>query len=47
MAPSAWVMHLEEGSADKGEYINSKDQDGIKDISKEFIACLARVVKDV
>ena len=44
--PSAWVAHLEEESADKGECIDCEDQDGIKGITEEFIVCLARAVKD-
>ena len=44
--PSAQVAHLEGESADKGEYIDSEDQEGIKGITKEFIVCLARAVKD-
>ena len=44
--PSAWVVHLEEESADKEEYVNSEDPDGTGGITKEFIACLARAVKD-
>ena len=41
-----WVAHLEEESTDKEECIDSKDPDGIKDITKEFIVCLARAMKD-
>ena len=44
--PCEWVVHLEEESADKEEYINSKDQDGIEGITEEFIVHLARAVKD-
>ena len=44
--PSAWVAHLEEESTNKGEYIDSENQEGIKGITKEFIVHLARAVKD-
>ena len=47
MTPSTWVEHLEEESANKEECADSKDPDGIKGITKEFIVCLARAVKDV
>ena len=40
------MVHLEEESADKEECIDSEDPDGIKGITKEFIAHLARAVKD-
>ena len=46
MTLSAWVAHLEEESTGKEECVNSKDPDGIKGIMEEFIACLARAVKD-
>ena len=45
MTPSAWVAHLEEDSTDKEECINSKDQDGIKGVTQEFVVYLARAVK--
>ena len=45
-SPSAWVTHLEEESTDKEEYINGKDPDGIKGITREFIVHLTRAVKD-
>ena len=44
--PSVWVAHLEEESTDNGECIDSKDQDGIEGVTKDFIVCLARAVKD-
>ena len=44
--PSPWVACLKEESADKGEYIDSEDQDGIKGITEEFIVSLARALKD-
>ena len=39
-------MHLEEESTNEEEYINGKDPDGIEGITKKFIVCLTRVVKD-
>ena len=47
MTPSAWVVHLEKESTNKEECINSKDPDGIEDITKEVIVHLARAGKDV
>ena len=44
--PAVWVAHLEEESADKEEGTESKDPDGIKGITEEFIVSLARAVKD-
>ena len=44
--PSAWVAHLEEESTNREEYVNSEDPDSIKGITKEFIVCLSRAVKD-
>ena len=44
--PSAQVAHLEKESTDKEECIDSEDPDGIKGVTKEFIACLARAVKN-
>ena len=44
--PSTWAVHLEEESADKEEYINGKDPDGIEGVTKEFIVCLTRAEKD-
>ena len=46
VTPSAWVVHLEEENANKEKYINSKDPDGIKGITEEFIVCIIRAVKD-
>ena len=43
---STWVMHLDERSTDEEEGIDGDDTDGIKGITEEFIACLARAVKD-
>ena len=43
---SAWVVYLEKESADREECVSSEDPDGIEDITKEFIAHLARAVKD-
>ena len=43
---SVQVVHLEEMSTDEEEGINGEDLDGIKGITKEFIVCLARAVKD-
>ena len=47
MTPSTWVAHLEEQSTDKEEYIDGEDPDGIGGLTKEFIVCLARAVKDI
>ena len=41
-----WVAHLEEENGDKEECTDSKDPDGIKGMTEEFIVCLTRVVKD-
>ena len=46
MTPSTWMLHLEEGSANKKECIDSKDPDDIEGVTQEFILCLARAVKD-
>ena len=43
---SMWVVNLEEESADKEEYINGNDPDGIRGLTEEFIICLTRAVKD-
>ena len=45
--PAVQVAHLEEEDADKEECADSKDPDGIKGITNEFIVCLPRAVKDV
>ena len=44
--PAAWVAHLKEEDADKEECTDSEDPDGMEDVTKEFIACFARAVKD-
>ena len=45
--PAVWVAHLEEESAlNKEEGAESKDPNGIKGITEEFIVHLARAVKD-
>ena len=44
--PAVWVVHWEEESTDIEEGVESEDPDGIKGITKEFIVCLARAVKD-
>ena len=46
MTPCAWVVHLEEESTNQDEGAEGEDPDGIKGITKEFILCLARAVKD-
>ena len=46
VTPSAQVVHLEEESTDKEEYVNDKDPDGTKGITEEFIVCITRAVKD-
>ena len=43
---SVWVAHLEEENTNKEECIDSKDPDCIEGVTKEFIVCLARAVKD-
>ena len=40
------MAHLEEESANKEEYIDDEDPDGIEGITKVFIVCLTRGVKD-
>ena len=47
MTPSAWVVHLEKESANKEECVNSEEPDGIKGITEEFSAHLARAVNSV
>ena len=44
--PAVQVAHLEEENTDKEECTDSEDPDGIEGITKEFIVCLARAVKD-
>ena len=44
--PTVWMVHLEEESTNKGEGAESEDPDGIKDITEEFMVCIARAVKD-
>ena len=44
--PAVWVAHLEEESTDTEEGIESKDPNGIKGITEEFIMHIARAVKD-
>ena len=46
VTPSAQVAHLEEESANKEEYIDGEEPDGIEGITEEFILCLTRAVKD-
>ena len=46
MTPSTWVAHLEEEGTNKEECIDSKDPNGIKGVTKEFIVHPARAVKD-
>ena len=46
ITPSTWMAHLEEKSANKEEGIDGEDPDGIKGITKDFIICHARAVKD-
>ena len=40
------MAHLEEKSTDEEEGINGEDPDSIEGVTKEFIVCLARAVKD-
>ena len=40
------MAHLEEKSTNEEEGVDGEDPDGIKDMTKEFIVCLARAVKD-
>ena len=44
--PTVWVAHFDEEDADKEEYTDSKDPDGMEGVTEEFIVCLARAVKD-
>ena len=44
--PTVCLVHLEEESAKKDEMVDSEDPDGIKDVTEEFMVCLARAVKD-
>ena len=44
--PAVRVAHSEEESTNKEEGAESEDPNGIKGITKEFIVCLARAVKD-
>ena len=44
--PAVQVAHLEEECANKEEGTESKEPDGIKGVTKEFIVHLARAVKD-
>ena len=46
MTPSTQVAGLEEESANQGECAEGEEPDGIEGITKEFIVCLARVMKD-
>ena len=46
ITPSAWMEHLEEKCANEEEGINGEDLDGIEGMTKVFIVCLARAVKD-
>ena len=45
--PAVWVVHLEEDCTDKEEDTGSKDPNGIKGITEEFMMHLVRAVKDV
>ena len=45
-APAVQVAHLEEEGANKDESIESKDPNGIKGVTEEFIVHLARTEKD-
>ena len=44
--PAVWVVHSGQDSAAKEESTKSYDPDGIKGMTKEFILCLARAVKE-
>ena len=44
--PSVWLAQLEEEDADDGEEHESDDPDGIEGVMEEFMAQLARTVKD-
>ena len=44
--PAIWLAQLEEEDADDGEDPESDNPDGIKGVTEEFMAQLARVVKD-
>ena len=45
-APAVWVAHLEQDGTAKEGSTKSDDPDGIKDMTEEFIVCLARAVKE-
>ena len=45
-APAVWVVHLEQDSTNKEEGTESEDHNGIKGVTKEFIVCFARAVKE-
>ena len=45
-SPAVWIAHLVEESTSKEEGTESEDPNGIKGVTKEFIVCLARPVKD-
>ena len=45
--PAVWVVHLEEDGANKEGNAEGEGPDGIKGVTKEFIVCLARAMKDV
>ena len=44
--PAVQAVHLEEDSTNKEEGAESKDPNGISGVTKEFIVCLTRAVKD-
>ena len=44
--PVVWLAHLEEEDARRDEDKESNDPTGIEGVTKEFIVCLARAVKD-
>ena len=44
--PAVRVAHLEEEGPDEEAGAESEDSDGIDGVTKEFIVCLARAVKE-
>ena len=45
-APTVFLAHLEEKSAEKDEAVDSEDPDGIEGVMEKFMVHLARAVKD-
>ena len=45
--PVVWLAHLEEEDAGRDEDKESDDPSGIERVTKGFMVCLARAVKDI